>query len=144
MSRVPLATIMPAAWMLSVPAFCAADDDCPPGDNYALCKARAGDPNGMYVVGREAYEKARTTGDFNEALLWARKLKTMGEKNGERLLKMVHLQLGWGKHHDLVQAWTWLTEDLAAGDSYVTPLRRQLEEKMTAEQLTQAKSKASQ
>lgn len=97
----------------------------------------------MYVLGRNAYETARTTGDFTEALQWARTLKALGEKNGARLLKMVHLQLAWGAHRDYVQAYTWLTEDLAAGDDYVASLRRQLEEKMTPEQLAQARSKAS-
>ena len=144
MNRLHLTTLAIAAIISSAAAFADQGDDCPPGDGYALCRARAGDPLGMYAAGREAYDKARASGDFTEALDWARKLKTMGEKNGERLLKMVHLQLGWGAHRDLVQAWSWLTEDLATGDTYITPLRRQLEEKMSPEQLAQAKSKGKQ
>jgi hypothetical protein len=116
--------------------------ECPSGDEWLACRARIGDRNAMYALGRNAYDTARTTGDFTEALQWARTLKALGEKNGERLLKMVHLQLGWGAHRDYVQAYAWLTEDLAAGNDYVGALRRQLEEKMTPEQLAQARSKA--
>jgi hypothetical protein len=118
--------------------------ECPTGDEWLACRARTGDRNAMYALGRNAYEAARTSGDFSEALDWARKLNALGEKNGERLLKMVHLQLGWGGHRDYVQAYVWLTEAIAAGHDYVRPLRRQLEEKMTPEQLAQARSKAGQ
>jgi hypothetical protein len=120
----------------------AEDAECPAGDGYIDCQAKAGDHMAIYVQGRDAYEAARQSGDFTQALRIARQLANQGDKNGERLLKMVHLQLGWGAHHDYVQSYVWLTEDLGAGKEYVGPLRKQLAEKMSAEQLRQAKEKA--
>jgi hypothetical protein len=119
----------------------AADEQpqCPPGDGYIDCMAEAGDKMAIYVQGREAYEAARRSHDYAEALRIARQLDQAHDKNGERLLKMVHLQLGWGGHRDLVQAYVWLSEDLAAGKDYITPLRKGLTEKMSPEQLQQAK-----
>ena len=96
----------------------------------------------MYVMGRRAYEDARTSGDFTAALNWSRKLAAAGEKNGERLLKMVYVQLGWGAHRDYVQAYVWLSEAIVAGDRYLLPWRTMLVEKMTSEQVAQAKERA--
>jgi TPR repeat protein len=98
----------------------------------------------MYVMGRRAYEAARTSGDFTEALTWSRRLVATGEENGRRLLKMVYLQLGWGAHRDYVQAYVWLSEAIAAGDDYLLPWRKMLVEKMTPEQLDRARKRASQ
>jgi hypothetical protein len=96
----------------------------------------------MYVMGRRAYEDARTSGDFTAALAWSRKLVAAGEKNGERLLKMVYVQLGWGAHRDYVQAYVWLSEAIVVGDDYLLPWRNMLVEKMTSEQVAQAKKRA--
>ena len=68
---------------------------------------------GVYVLGRNAYESGRESGDFTEALRLARQLDASGDKNGDRLLKMVYLQLGWGGHTDYVQAYVWLSEAMA-------------------------------
>jgi hypothetical protein len=114
---------------------------CPSGDGYIDCMAKAGDRMAIYVQGRDAYEAARQSSDFTEAVRIARQLAREHDKNGERLLKMVHLQLGWGAHRDYVQAYTWLSEDLAAGDDYIAGLRRNLADKMSAEQLAQAKQR---
>lgn len=100
-----------------------------------------GDPGAMYAVGRNAYEAARSSGDFSEALDWARKLNAMGEKNGERLLKMVYLQLGWGAHRDYVQAYVWLSEGIVGGEDYLVKWRKTLAEKMTPEQIAAAKKR---
>ena len=131
-----------AALAMSAVACRAAEDQsqCPPGDGYVDCMAKAGDKMAIYVQGREAYEAARKSGDYTQALRIARELDKAHDKNGERLLKMVHLQLGWGGHKDLVQAYVWLSEDLAAGKDYVTPIRKGLTQKMSAEQLAQAKA----
>lgn len=120
----------------------AAEPDCPSGEEWAACRAQQGDPLAMYVMGRRAYEAGRRSGDMTEALDWALKVVQAGDKNGERLLKMVYLQLGWGTHRDLVQAYVWLSQGIAKGDDYVVPLRKQLTEKMSPEQLAQARNLA--
>ena len=121
----------------------AADDaECPSGDGWLACRAQAGDPGAMYAVGRNAYESARTSGDYSEAMDWARKLNAMKDKNGERLLKMVYMQLGWGGHRDYVQAYAWLSEGIAGGEDYLVKWRKTLAEKMTPEQLAAAKKVA--
>jgi TPR repeat protein len=120
----------------------AAESECPAGDQWVPCQAAKGDPAAMYAAGRQAYDTARTSGDFTEALDWSRKLVVAGEKNGERLLKMVYIQLGWGAHHDYVQAYTWLSQGIKAGDDYLVPWRKMLMEKMTPEQIAQAKERA--
>ncbi|MFO1350556.1 MAG: hypothetical protein U1F68_07735 [Gammaproteobacteria bacterium] len=119
-------------------------NECPPGDTYVDCKAKAGDRMAIYVQGRNAYEAARSSGDFTQALETALQLAKQNDKNGERLLKMVYLQLGWGAHRDPVQAYIWLTQGMDAGNDYVAPLRKQLMEKMTPEQLAQAKQRTGQ
>ena len=96
----------------------------------------------MYAVGRQAYDDARVAGDFAAALDWARRLVALKDKNGERLLKMVHLQLGWGKHRDPVQAYVWLSEAITAGDDYVRSLRNGLAGKMTPEQVADARKRS--
>ena len=55
------------------------ENGCPSGDQWLACRARAGDPGAMYAVGRSAYETARTSHDFTEALDWARRLDKMGD-----------------------------------------------------------------
>jgi hypothetical protein len=125
-----------------VESIAAQEGVCGAGEETIPCRAKAGDPVAMYVVGREAYETARTSGDFTEAMYWSRQLVAKGDKNGERLQKMVYLQLGWGAHRDYVQAYVWLTEGIVAGVDYLPPLRKKLMEKMTPEQLAKAKELA--
>ena len=141
---LPIAmTFLVASLSLSMVEMRAAEEEeCPAGDAYVDCMAKSGDRMAIYVQGRRAYEAARTSGDFTRALMVSRDLARQGDKNGERLLKMVYLQLGWGAHRDQVQAYVWLTEALAAGNDYVAPLREQLVQKMTADELAEAKSKS--
>jgi hypothetical protein len=122
-------------FVIAEPA-CASDDE-------AVCKAEKDERVAQYSKGRNAYENARTTGDFGDAYAIARKLAAMGDKNGERLLKMVHMQLGWGAHKDVVQAYGWLSEGVADGLDYVSVWRNKLAEKMSPEQLAEAKKNAS-
>jgi hypothetical protein len=123
-----------SGWAVAEPA-CASDDE-------AVCKAEKDERMAMYIKGRNAYENARTAGDFTEAYSIARKLASDGDKNGERLFKMVNMQLGWGAHKDLVQAYVWLSEGVADGVDYVPLWRDKLAEKMSPEQLADAKKKA--
>ncbi len=117
----------------------AADVSCPGGEADYPCRAEQGDTAAMYIVGREAYEQARQSGDFAEALRWARALSTQGQKNGERLLKMTYIQLGSGGHKDYVQAYLWLSEAAAGGADYLDHWRKRLLEKMSPEQAVEAR-----
>ncbi len=126
-----------------IPVLAAAEETtCPEGDGWLECKAAAGDQMAIYRLGRSAYESARESGDFSEALRLSRQLAVTGDKNGERLLKMVHIQLGWGGHKDYVQAYAWLSEDMPGDDNYVDKWRKTLAQKMSPEQLEQARSLA--
>jgi hypothetical protein len=128
-------------WAGGIGYVSAAESECPSGDEWVLCQAQKGDPMAMYMMGRRAYEDARTSGDFTGALTWSRRLAAARDENGERLLKMVYLQLGWGAHRDYVQAYVWLSEAIAAGDGYLMPWRNKLVEKMTSEQVAEAKKR---
>ena len=119
-------------------------EQCVEGDGWLECRAAAGDRMAMYRLGRTAYEQAREDGDFTDALRRARELADQGDKNGARLLKMVHLQLGWGNHKDNVQAYVWMVEDRSAGRDYLDKLIQNLSEKLSPQQLARAKELAGQ
>jgi len=136
-----LLTLTNAPWPLDIADRAYAEEiDCPEGDDSMECRARAGDRIALYVLGRESYDEARVSGDFSEALRLSRQLREVDDKNGKRLSKMVHMQLGWGAHNDYVQAYIWLSEAIAAGDDYLDTWRDTLAEKMTPDQLEQAKA----
>jgi TPR repeat protein len=124
-----------ALWTAAGPAGAV---DCPTGPEGNRCKAENGDPRAMYLIGREAYDEARTTGDFSEAYMWASRSKEAGFLGGRMLFKMVHLQAGEGLHHDYVEAHRWLSAAIADGDEYLVPWKRRLEAKMTPEQIAEA------
>lgn len=112
--------------------------DCPPGPEGNRCKAENGDPRAMYLIGRQAYDAARESGDFSEAYEWASRSKEAGFLAGRMLFKMVHLQAGDGQHHDYVEAHRWLSAAITDGDDYLLPWQRRLEAKMTPEQIAEA------
>ena len=114
--------------------------ECAEGDQSMECRAQAGDSIALYVMGRRSYDEARESGDFSQALGYSRQLREKSEKNGERLSKMVYMQLGWGAHNDSAQAYVWLTEAIDAGDDYLVSWRDMLAEKMTPDQLEQARA----
>lgn len=116
--------------------------NCPEGDGWLECRAAAGDRLAIYRLGRMAYDKARETGDFSEPLRVGRELVAQHDKNGERLLKMTHLQLSWGHHKDNVQAYAWLVEDQKKGMDYLDKLIRDLGDRMTPDELAKAKELA--
>lgn len=125
-----------------ISAATAAETQCSPEEDSAACQADMANRMAVYVQGRNAYDNARTSGDFSEVLALSRQLVAKGDKNGERLLKMVYLQLGWGAHRDYVQAYGWLSEGIAGGADYLVRWRQILAEKMTSDQLAEAKKMA--
>jgi hypothetical protein len=133
-----IAMAFSAALMLGGWRIAHAEVECMSQDE-ATCKAEKDERVARYAKGREAYEIARTAGDFSEAYTLSRGLALVGDKNGERLLKMVYMQLGWGAHRDYVQAYGWLSEGIADGEKYLVTWREKLIAKMTPEQLAQAK-----
>jgi len=97
--------------------YAADDETCPKGENWVKCRAAEGDVLAIYVLGKESYDrvyeqvKSTGMGDFTEPLNFGRELVDKKERNGKRLLKMVHLQLSWGNHVNRDQALRWLKED---------------------------------
>jgi TPR repeat protein len=114
-------------------------DGCTPGPEGNRCKAENGDPAAMYLVGREAYDEARNSGDFSEAYMWATRARNAGFLGGKMLFKMIHLQAGQGAHHDNVEAHGWISTAIADGADYLVPWKRRLEAIMTREQLAEAR-----
>ena len=112
----------------------AAMEDCPSGPDGNRCKAEHGDVHAMYMIGREAYDAARDTGNYSEAYQWAARAREAGLLAGRMLFKMVHLQAGKGAHHDYVEAHQWITKAIAEGEDYLVPWKRRLEAIMTPEQ----------
>ena len=136
MKRIAVGLV--AAVLSGAPAIAA---DCPKLPEGMRCMAEAGDGRAMYVVGREAYDAARETGDFTEARMWAdRAMKAKFFPAAKMLWKMVHLQVGDGQHKDLVQSHVWLVDAIDGGAEYLVPWRRRLEGKMTSEQISEARA----
>lgn len=134
-----LASAFVAALLLGSPALAA---DCPKPPEGMRCLAENGDGRAMYVLGREAYDEARETGDFSEARMWAeRSLEAKFFPAAKMLWKMVHMQVGDGQHKDLVEGHVWLVEAIDGGAEYLVPWRRRLEAKMTSEQIAQARAR---
>ena len=136
-----LCSVLAVATLTNVTRSAAAETACM-SDDEAVCKAEKDERMAIYTQGRNAYDNARMSGDFTEAFSLSRKLASTGDKNGERLLKMVYIQLGSGAHRDTVQAYVWISEGIADGIDYAALWRKKLTEKMTPEQLAQAKKLA--
>lgn len=144
MKSVPLAFMLLITIGLAGTAGQAASDtapgeECAPGAESVPCLAAQGDRHAMYMMGRDAYERGRESGDMALALEWARNAASTGDRSGKKLLKMVYLQVGEGVHKDFVQAYVWLTAAIAEGNDYLVVWRDRLIAKMTPDQLDQAK-----
>ena len=113
--------------------------ECAPGPEGNLCKAENGDAHAMYMVGREAYDAARETGDYSDAYRWATQAREAGFLGGKMLFKMIHLQAGQGLHHDPVEAHSWISKAIVEGEDYLMAWKRRLEAGMTPEQLADAR-----
>jgi hypothetical protein len=98
----------------------------------------------LFIKGREAFDRGREAGDLSEARGYALELIANEElKRGETLLRFIYVQVGLGVHKNLVQAYRWVTADMAAGAAYkrlnLEHVREQLAKRMTAEELNEAK-----
>jgi len=125
-------------------------------DSSAPCQAEEGEGEDaadaakidMFVRARQGYSDARKSGDFTEPLKLSRQLAAQGSRAGKGLLRMIYMQLGLGAHKDYVQAYVWLSEGMAADPSNLRKgateslvrWRKRLEEKMTPDQIAQAKT----
>ncbi len=97
----------------------------------------------LFILGRDAFDRAMETGDFTETRVIGQKLAERKNKYGNRLLKMVYVQIGFGKHKDFVQAHQWLDEEINAGHGFarldLDKTKAKLEALMTPEQLARAR-----
>ncbi len=97
----------------------------------------------LFILGRDAFDRAMETGDFSETRVIGQKLAERKNKYGNRLLKMVYVQIGFGKHKDFVQAYRWLDEEMKAGHGFarldLEKTMGKLAALMTPEQLAQAR-----
>jgi TPR repeat protein len=144
MKFVLFALALLAAMSLSHDATVQAAAECAADEDKVPCLAAKGDPMAMYMMGRRAYEGARTSGDFTEALAWGQRVIRVRRHTGNMLLKMVYLQLGSGQHRDHVQAHVWLRQaiDSREANLYLVPWLERLEAKMQPEEIEKAKSLA--
>ena len=95
----------------------------------------------IYKQGRDEYEKARKSGDFTKVYHIASELAGMKDRRGRMMLKMVHIQLGWGKHNNLPEAYMWLDKAVKDGIDYAPKWLERITQLMTVKQLEEAKQK---
>ena len=116
---------------------------CPSGDEKQC--AYENESLSLFIKGTDAYDKGRETGDLSEARAIARQLIDRKNKYGKRMMKQVYVQLALGAHKNYVEAHRWLQEAIANEEKYprleINRLLDQLSEKMTPEQLAEAKQK---
>ncbi len=97
----------------------------------------------LFIQGRDAFDRAMETGDFTETRAIGQKLAARKNKYGNRLLKMVYMQVGLGQHKDFVQAYRWLYEEKKAGHAFtrldLDKTLAKLTALMTPEQLARAR-----
>ena len=112
-----VATVLCVTTAFSTAAIAEEIIECPKDEFWMECRAAQGDVIAVYMVARDSYDRAYAQvkegqlADFSQALEMGRELVDQKEKNGARLLKMVHLQLSWGNHIDRDEALAWLKED---------------------------------
>ncbi len=93
----------------------------------------------IYKQGRDEYDKARQTGDFTKVYFIARELANLKDRRGRMMLKMVYIQLGWGKHNNLPQAYAWLDQGVKDGLEYAPKWLDRLHSEMSPSELEKAK-----
>lgn len=99
---------------------------------------------GLFIQGRDAFDRGRESGDLGEARRIARELVDRKDtRHGKALMKFVYVQVSLGVHKNFVEAYRWIDEDIAAGASYkrldLGWVRDKLAARMTPEQLAEAR-----
>jgi hypothetical protein len=99
---------------------------------------------GLFIQGRDAFDRGRESGDLGEARRIARELvDRKDERHGKALMKFVYVQVSLGVHKNFVEAYRWVEADIAAGESYkrldLAWVRDKLAARMTPEQLAEAR-----
>ncbi len=99
---------------------------------------------GLFIQGRDAFDRGREIGDLGEARRIARELVDRKDaRHGKALMKFVYVQVSLGVHKNFVEAYRWIEEDIAAGESYkrldLAWVRDKLAARMTPEQLAEAR-----
>jgi hypothetical protein len=100
----------------------------------------------LFIQGRDAFDRGRESGDFNEARRIARELMDRKDmQHGKALMKFIYVQVSLGVHKNYVEAYRWLEADIAAGQTYqrldLKWVQEKLAAKMTPEQLAEVKQK---
>jgi hypothetical protein len=98
----------------------------------------------LFIQGRDAFDRGRESGDLGEARRIARELVDRKDaRHGKALMKFVYVQVSLGVHKNFVEAYRWIEEDIAAGESYkrldLGWVRDKLAARMTPEELAEAK-----
>jgi hypothetical protein len=102
---------------------------------------------GLFIQGRDAFDRGRESGDLGEARSIARELIDRKDaRHGKALMKFVYVQVSLGVHKNFVEAYRWIEADIAAGESYkrldLAWVRDKLAARMTPEQLAEARKAA--
>ncbi len=99
----------------------------------------------LFIRGRDAFDRGMETGDLSETRVIGQQLAARKNKYGNRLLKMVYVQVGMGKHKNFVQGHRWLADEINSGHGFarldLEKTMAKLEALMTPEQLAEARGK---
>lgn len=98
----------------------------------------------LFVKAHDAFDRGREKGDLTEARNYALQLiERKDERHGKAIMKYVYMQVGLGVHKNYVEAYRWLSDDMAAGKEYkrldLERTRDRLAKLMSPEQLAEAK-----
>ena len=146
--RASICTAMAAAvvgGVLAVPVLAAAEEDAFVCMEESQEKCDRENQNiDLFIKGRDAFDRGRESGDLSEARRYAAELMARQDfKHGKALMKFVYVQASMGVHKNLVEAYRWVAEDLAAGTKYqrldLQWVLEKLAARMTPEQLSEAR-----
>ena len=129
---------------LAIPSLAAEDDAFVCMDESQEKCDRENQNIDLFIKGRDAFDRGRESGDLSEARRYAAELMARQDfKHGKALMKFVYVQASMGVHKNLVEAYRWVAEDLAAGTKYqrldLQWVLEKLAARMTPEQLSEAR-----
>ncbi len=98
---------------------------------------------GLYIKAHDAFDRGREIGDLNEARSMALQLIAQNDaRHGKTLMKYIYMQVSMGVHKNYVEAYRWISADMAAGTKYnrmnLQAMRDKLAKYMTPEQIAEA------